>query len=146
MTDTRKWSWWATSIETAEDQPESYDINETTREAALAKARQEHGAGAIIRLIEATQDGPFKNRPFDEHGDCPLLEAIFDKWLGVNSERWGEDGDGPPLGDVADDIARRLNDAFEAAIAAHHDTLMEGVWAFTETRNAEVVKPEADHG
>ncbi len=141
--DNRTWMWWAAEVDSPEEEPERYSVEAPTREAVIAAARSEFGPGAQFIIVEATQDGPFDSRPFDENGDCPLVEAIMEKFLDDNGQRWGEDSDPPML-----DPARVLNDAFELYCRDNHAALMEAAWSFTASRNKEwlpaavsVVKP-----
>lgn len=134
------WSWWAAEVHDLDEKPETYMINEPTRDAVVAAARREFGRKTFIAIVEATQAGGFDARPFGEDGDGRLIEDTLDQFRDDNGDRWGE-GDGP-VALPTEDLAKRLNDAFEAFIAENLDAVMEGAWTFTETRNAEVLSPE----
>lgn len=132
--DTRQWSWWAEEGEHFE----TYTVNEPTREAVIQVARDEFGADATFTIIEATQDGPFSAEIFDDR----LMELIFERFGEANEERWGEDGfEGSSC---SDDEEQELRDALRAALEQwlqkHVHTIPS--WAFTETRNKEVIRPE----
>lgn len=134
------WSWWAAEVDSPEDDPEIYGINEPTRDGAIAAARRDFGPHAHIVLVEATQDGPFNARPFDEDGECCRLDFVIERFSDMNGERWGE-GDGPTSLPM-DELAKAMNDAFERVICENHDAVMEGAWSFTGTRNKEWLPPE----
>lgn len=137
--DERGWSWWAVDVESPESaEPDIFHLNEPTREGIIAVAAREW-PDCWVAIVEATQDGPFTARPFDEEGDCRLLESVWDKFTDENGARLGEDSDGFPWGLIDAEMARRLNDTFEAVCRENHEALMEGAWAFTSTRNFEIV-------
>lgn len=138
--DTQNWSWWATGIDGPNDTPETYTINESTREAVIAVARRDY-PGYWIAVVEATQDGPFDARPFDEDGGCRAIDIALERFQDDNCERWGEDGGEFALSTSA--LAKRLNDTFEQFIADNHHAVMEGAWSFTGTRNSETLPPLA---
>lgn len=132
--DTRKWSWWAVEVDGPEDNPETYYLNEPTREGVILAAQREF-PGSWVAIVEATQDGPFKTRPFAEQSDCDRVDTVMDWFLDDNGARWGEDS-GPPML-ALDCLAVMLNNAFEAFITANHCHVLEAAWSFTATRNAE---------
>lgn len=134
--DERKWSWWAVELDSPDDVPESYQLNEPTREAVLQAALRAN-PGCWVSIVEGTQDGPFEMRPFSEEDDCPRVGTAFDWFLDDNGARWGEDG--PDFMLVQKDLAKLLNDAFESYLRANQAELNEAAWSFTETRNAEVL-------
>lgn len=135
-TDERKWSWWAIDLEDPEEEPEAYQLNEPTREGVIEAAQREW-PGSWIAIVEATRDGPFAMRPFDQVGDCPLLEPVVEKFLDDNGARWGEDSEPPCLDLQA--LATVLNDAVEAFMTREHAALTEAAWAFTAAGGAEVL-------
>jgi hypothetical protein len=126
MDDKRQFSWWAADGV----QPESYTLNEPTREAIIAAAEREW-PGETFTIVYATQDGPFQTRPFDEL----LTERVLEQFAEDNSERFGEDGMDSDLS--LDALAAHLNTAFAEFIAEHVDKIP--TWSFTEERDKEVI-------
>jgi hypothetical protein len=133
------WSWWAVEVDGPDEKPDCYKVNEPSRDAAIAAATREYGDGSWIAIVEATKEGSFLARPFEEGGDCRLMDRLLEAFQDDNSERWGEDG--PEFGFSTDSLAKALNDAFERFISENMNAVMEGVWAFTGQRNHEVIPP-----
>ncbi len=139
------WSWWAQEVEHPEDgPPEWYTVNESTREAVIASARREFGSNCHIALVEASQDGPFDGRLFeqDDPDNDDLLQSIVDRFLDVNSHRTGEGSDGLTVD--TESFAKCLNGAIGEWAKVHEGELAEFANAFTETRNFEMIAPASD--
>ncbi|MBM3928411.1 MAG: hypothetical protein FJ335_08145, partial [Sphingomonadales bacterium] len=80
-TDTRRWSWWAG----AGTCPETYTLNERTREAIIAAGRADFD-GEAFTIVCATQDGPFEAAPFDSER---LIDDLIDRFAEDNADRSG---------------------------------------------------------
>jgi hypothetical protein len=141
--DGRQWSWWAGEMVKLAmgpqaghwAEPETYTVNEMSRETVIAQARGEFGAEARIMIVHATQDGPFETDLFD--GDSPLIEQILERFAEVNDHRFGEDG---YQGDLdGDELAAALNVAFGTFVAEREAGIV--TWSFTALREKQIVEP-----
>lgn len=127
--DVRHWSWWAG--EGAE--PETYTVNEPTRDAVIAAAGREFGADSVFTIVEATQDGPFVTDVVDED----IAERVIDAFVDANGHRFGEQGWEGYLDQDA--LAAELNRAVARFVDARGDDII--VWSFTGQRHREVFGP-----
>ena len=127
-----RYSWWAAEG----TDPDTYHINEATREAVIEAARREYGPDATFTIIEATQDGDLRSNVF-EADDDDLFDHVWERFSESNSERWSEDGmEGPGAND---ELCKRLNAAFAGWIAENAADFP--TWGFTDSRNKEVISP-----
>ncbi|KEZ00620.1 hypothetical protein AI27_17940 [Sphingomonas sp. BHC-A] len=129
--DKYQWSWWAAEGEAAD----TYSINEPTRDAVIAAARSEYGDDATFVIVEATQDGPFVTDLFDEEN----VEDVIERFTDANGDRFGEDGFHGYIDQHG--LAAELNRAVALYMAEHGGDIV--VWAFTDQRNKEVIRPGA---
>lgn len=129
VADERRWSWWAG----AGASPETYTVNEATRDAVIAAGRDEF-EGELFTIVCATQDGAFACTPFDDEA---LVEQVIERFADDNAERFGEDGFDGDIDQQA--LAAALNAAFAAFMDQHAHAVR--VWSFTGQRDREEVRP-----
>lgn len=125
-----RWSWWVGSGEN----PETYDLNERTRDAAIAAGCREY-QGDVFTIVYATQDGPFNTTPFD---DASLIDQLIERFAEDNGDRFGEDGFEGDFDNEA--LAEAMNAAFDAFIIEHGSGIR--TWSFTGQIDREIIRPD----